>query len=82
MKTPSEMAVFLRGRNEVIMPQSKTIYCPRCGGELMGYGGKGVIPLSSKCVRCNKRAIYTPTSNTVRITNVPPRTTGSGMRFY
>ena len=60
----------------------KNIYCPRCGRKIMKVRTESTIDMQANCKKCNKRISYFPETESVIVTNIPERTTSSGMRFY
>lgn len=69
-------------RKEVVMGEPKKIYCPQCGRKITEYDGRGTMPLDTGCKKCRKRVVYYPEKDEVKITEIPPRTTASGTRFW
>ena len=59
-----------------------TIYCPRCGRKTGTHDGKGTLPKTTKCSKCNVRVIYYPCTKETKIKRFPLRATSSGLRFY
>ena len=43
---------------------------------------ESTIDMQANCKKCNKRISYFPETESVIVTNIPERTTSSGIRFY
>ena len=64
------------------MAEPKTIYCPKCGRKVATWDGRSINNVSAKCSKCRKLVVYDVESEEVKIKEIPPRTSSSGMRFY
>lgn len=62
--------------------KTKAIICPQCNIKVGTHDGRSTIPKSVKCNVCNKLVVYNPETGKTEIKPIPPRTQGSGMRFY
>ena len=58
------------------------IYCPRCDKAVAHYDGNTKNTIKVKCKNCNKLVVYSPKLGYAILTELPPRVTSSGMRFY
>ena len=82
MKTPQQCGVSLCLKLKgVIMSESKTIYCPKCGRKVGTYDGKSSMNLITKCKHCRKQVIYYIKTGETKIKPLPQRVTSSGMTF-
>lgn len=72
----------MRGKEDAMEREAKTIYCPQCYRKVGVYDDKSSINPQMKCRKCNKLIVYDIGSDTVGIKKIPERTQGSGVRFY
>ena len=60
------------------MGEPKKIYCPQCGHKALTYDGRATVNITARCRKCNKTVVYIPSTDEVKITSIPERTTASG----
>lgn len=58
------------------------IFCPQCNSRVGTHDGRSTIDKIVKCEKCNKLVIYRIETGKTENEPLPPRTQGSGMRFY
>ena len=58
------------------------INCPKCQEQVLDLDGRTTLNITGKCKNCNKLIVYDAQTKEVKIRNIPPRDTSSGMRFY
>lgn len=64
------------------MAETKIIYCPRCNRKVTSYDGRSKINPLGRCKKCNKQIIYDIQTSEIKLMDIPPRTTSSGLTFY
>lgn len=72
----------MRGKEDAMEREAKTIYCPQCYRKVTEYDGKSSIKPQVRCRKCNKLIVYDIKSDTVSVKKMPERICGSGVRFY
>ena len=58
------------------------IYCPNCNEQVLELDGRTSMNITGKCKKCNKLIVYDVQTKEVKMRNIPPRATSSGVRFY
>lgn len=58
------------------------IDCPKCKEHIFDLDGRTTLNITGKCKNCNKLIVYDAKTKEVKMRNIPPRATSSGLRFY
>lgn len=59
-----------------------TIYCPKCKRKVGSHNPISQTDTDCRCRKCNKRVVYRCETGKTDITDIPPRKTASGHRFF
>ena len=76
------LLAFSLQEKRLLMPEPKTIYCPKCGSKVATWDGRSANNISVKCKKCNKLVVYDVENEKSEIKAIPQRSTSGGMRFY
>ena len=58
-----------------------TIYCPRCGRKTGTHDGRGTLPKTTKCSKCNVRVIYNPKTMQTKVKRFEQGFSSAGKMF-
>ena len=59
--------------------KSKTIYCPMCKRKVGIYDGRSTFTMTYSCRKCDKRVLFNPAENEIKIKDRPQREVSSGV---
>lgn len=61
--------------------ETKAILCPQCGRKVGTYDGRSKMDYITRCKKCKKRVVYHVATGETKLSDIPKRTTSSGMIF-